>query len=65
MNFGFNRFVFNQLLGNNKLNIGLVFNNPRINLYNYGQAFNRTSTNNWLKLFKKTIVEFIGNKWNQ
>ncbi len=53
MNFGCNRFLFNQLLGNSKLNIGLVFNNPRINPYNYGQVFNRVNINNWLKLFKK------------
>ncbi|MGZ7118555.1 MAG: helix-turn-helix domain-containing protein, partial [Methanobacterium sp.] len=30
-NFGYNRFLFNQLLGNNNLIYRLVLNNPRIN----------------------------------
>jgi putative transposase len=53
-NFGYNRFVFNQLLGNNKLMFDLVVNNPRINPNNYKPSINRTATNNWLNYFKKS-----------
>lgn len=51
-NFGSNRFVFNQLLGNNKLIFDLVVNNPRINPCNYKPKINRVTLNNWLKVFK-------------
>ena len=53
-NFGYNRFVFNQLLGNNKLIFDVVVNNPRINPHNHRPSINRSATNNWLNYFKKT-----------
>jgi len=34
-NFGYNRFVFNQLLNYNRLIFSLVVNNPKINPHNY------------------------------
>ena len=51
-NFGYNRFVFNQLIGNNKLIHDFIVNNPKINPNNYKQSINRTATNNWLNYFK-------------
>lgn len=54
-NFGHNRFVFNQLLGNNNLIYDIVLNNPRINPNNYKPSINRVKTNNWLKVFKETF----------
>ncbi|MGZ7135326.1 MAG: RNA-guided endonuclease TnpB family protein [Methanobacterium sp.] len=54
-NFGYNRFVFNQLLGNNNLIYRLVLNNPRINPNNYKPSINRVITNNWLKSFKESF----------
>ena len=57
-NFGYNRFVFNQLLGNNKFVYGVVVNNPRINQNNHRQAINRTATNNWLN-YLKTNYSFL------
>jgi putative transposase len=52
-NFGYNRFVFNQLLGNNKLMFDVVVNNPQINPNNYKPSINRTVTNKWLNYFKQ------------
>jgi putative transposase len=52
-NFGYNRFLFNQLLAYNKLIFASVVNNPRINPNNYKPKINRTTTNNWLKTLKK------------
>jgi len=52
-NFGYNRFVFNQLLGNNKLIYNLVLDNPRINPNNYIPSINRVTTNSWLNISKK------------
>ena len=52
-NFGYNRFVFNQLLDNNKYIFDVVVNNPRINPYNYKPKINRSTTNNWLNYFKR------------
>ncbi|BBL62574.1 RNA-guided endonuclease TnpB family protein [Methanobrevibacter arboriphilus] len=51
-NFGYNRFVFNQLLNYNKLIFNLVVNNPRINPYNYRPKVNRSTLNNWLNVLK-------------
>jgi putative transposase len=51
--FGSNRFVFNQLLGNNNLIFDLVVNNPLINPHNHKPKINRVTLNNWLKMFKK------------
>lgn len=51
-NFGYNRFVFNQLLGNNKQIFHIVVNNPRINPHNYKPRVNHVAINNWLKIFK-------------
>ena len=51
-NFGYNRFLFNTLLGNNNLIHDLIVNNPRINPESYKPGINRVTTNNWLKLFK-------------
>ena len=52
-NFGYSRFVFNQLLGNNKYIFDVVVNNPRINPHNYKPIINRSTTNNWLNYFKR------------
>ncbi|MDR2623584.1 MAG: helix-turn-helix domain-containing protein [Methanobrevibacter sp.] len=52
-NFGCNRFVFNQLLSNNKLIFEIAVNNPRINPNNYKPRINRVTLNNWLNEFKK------------
>ncbi|MGZ7095479.1 MAG: helix-turn-helix domain-containing protein, partial [Methanobacterium sp.] len=54
-NFGYNRFLFNQLLGNNNLIFKLVLNNPRINPNNYKPSINRVTANNWLNSFKKSF----------
>lgn len=51
-NFGYNRFLFNQLLNYNKLIFDLVVNNPRINPYNYRPKVNRSTLNNWLNVLK-------------
>ncbi len=51
-NFGYNRLVFNQLLGNNNFIKKRVLNNPGLNPHNYKPSINRTATNNWLKLLK-------------
>jgi transposase len=59
-NFGSSRFVFNQLLGYNKLIFELIVNNPRINPYNYKPKINRTTLNKWLKIFK-TDYYFLKN----
>jgi len=48
-NFGYNRFVFNQLLNYNRLIFSLVVNNPKINPYNYKLKFNRSTLNNMVK----------------
>ena len=53
-NFGYNHFLFNQLLGNNKYIFDVVVNNPQINPYNYKPSINRSNTNNWINYFKKT-----------
>jgi len=55
-NFGYNRFVFNELLGFNKLICDCVVNNPRINPNNFKPRINRTATNNWLKSFKEMFT---------
>ncbi|MGZ7068389.1 MAG: RNA-guided endonuclease TnpB family protein [Methanobacterium sp.] len=55
-NFGYNRFIFNQLLGNNNLIYKLALNNPRINPKNHKPSINRITTNNWLKSFKESFA---------
>ena len=51
-NFGYSRFVFNQLLNYNKLIFALVVNNPKINPYNHKPKINRSTLNNWLNVLK-------------
>ena len=51
-NFGYNRFVFNQLLNYNRLIFSLVVNNPKINPHNYKLKLNRSTLNNWLNVLK-------------
>jgi transposase len=55
-NFGYNRFVFNQLLNNNKLIFELVVNNPRINPHNHKPKVNRSTLNNWLNVLKTEYI---------
>jgi putative transposase len=53
--FGYNRFLFNTLLGNNNLINDLIVNNPLINPKNYKPRIDRVTTNKWLKYFKETF----------